>query len=565
MKNSTVTMFTGSHPLLQIVSIFLTAWLAACTGSDESSNLLTETLGDYVCKDKCDRAYFKPFNGQSVHLEIEPTGELSQVFYNIDPGNLSSTPLVLKSSVLISGQAVGADKAVMIDSIKRDKPSRFNDIVALPQVNSIRFLSPQSPMVKTGLGTDAKFSMEVLAGLSYSFILNPSGSHDRAPFYINTGIINDSKQLEFNIDNDPINLTGRIVAKDQLISPNGKEELLIAKVMQGNRLVSSIGSISADGRFSLEISNPLVFEDQMPINLIVLPMDSESALPEVRISLKPEDLSADLDIRDIDLGGINKPISTKIEVHGSDSSLIAKAYLFLNAKIGIGEALVKKPVDPSGVTKLNKLYEGVYDVAVVPSSDSPFAMKLVKSIKFEKGKENHLSITLPKRRALNAVVFAPTGIPVSGAQIEFSRIGEEGLFATEDIYDDMLFKLIASTDDQGKICHRRFGFKTSKENQCQNLLLDDGRYLAHIIPPAGSQLAHKWITLDFPKESDLVINLDQPQVLSGQILAHDRQTPVKRAFITIYLPENGLGNQPRVIGNAITDERGFFKAFVSKP
>lgn len=563
MKTNTAIAPTGSFLLLKVVSIVL---FASCNGPDRSSDLLAETLSDYICQDKCDRAYFKPFTSHTIHLEVEPNGLMSQIFYYVDPALLSSDPIILSEPVEITGKIVSKSKnSAFSESSKRDKSARLGDIVALPTVNNIPFLTLQSPTVKTAVSPDDQFSLTVLSGQSYSFVLNPTGAYDRAPFYFNAGLIDSPEQFEFNLTKKPPFLTGRVVAQDRLISANKKEGPMIAKVMQGNRLVSSTAIIGTDGHFLLEISNPLVFEDEMPIILSIEPLDTESALPRIERKLKLEDLRSHFDIGDIDLGSFNDPIDATIEIRGMDDSVIGNACLFLKAKMGSGESFVKKYADPSGTTKFNRLYEGSYDIAVVPSADSVFAMKLVKSVKFDKKKEKILTITLPKRQEFNAVVFAPTNIPVSGAQIEFSRIGEVGNFATEDIYDDMLFKVIANTDEQGNICNRQYGYSARTNGECSNLLLDEGRYMAHIIPPAGSQLAHKWMMIDFPKENDLVIKLDQPQVLSGQIVSPDRQTPLKHAFITIYLAEANIHNQPKVIGNAITDERGFFKAFVSQP
>ncbi len=159
----------------------------------------------------------------------------------------------------------------------------------------------------------------------------------------------------------------------------------------------------------------------------------------------------------------------------------------------------------------------------------------------------------------------PLGQKVSGAQIQFSRIGEIGNFATEDIFDDNLFKLTAMTNKDGKVCQRQFGFSTANEDECSALLLDEGRYLAHIIPPAGTELAHKWITFDFPEKNELSITLDQPELLMGRVVKNDGITPAVRAFVTVYLAETTMHNQPKIIGNAITDDQGYFRAFVSAP
>ena len=191
-------------------------------------------------------------------------------------------------------------------------------------------------------------------------------------------------------------------------------------------------------------------------------------------------------------------------------------------------------------------------------------MKLIKNAEFlANGENGKIIIQLSRRELLHGTLMDDKNAKVNGAQIELSRIGKIGDFATEDIFDDMLFKLTATTNEEGRICQRRFGFATSNQDDCTPLTLDEGRYLAHITPPPGSKLAHHWLTFDFPKTSTLEIKLEVPQILMGKILAADKISPIKRAFVTVYLAENNLHNQPKVIANAITDDSGNFRAFIS--
>lgn len=558
--------FKAALRLIVLVPIVLPL---ACGSADEDAIAIRNPISDYVCKDNCEVGrFFKPFSRQAVHLEIEPTGEMSQVMYNVDPAHLKTHPLVLKKTIRVTGRAPGAEPYLVEQQSRNgyDKPAAFSDIIAIPLLNQIGFLSPRIPTSKSRLNMDAEFQIDLLSGLSYALILNPAGSRDRAPIHVNVGTLLADGRIDFPADKTSTKITGRVISQDTEIFVNQAMPLMHARVIQGSRLVSSLGMVSGDGKFSLELSSPL-FGDPVdqPITLIVEPIDIETALPRIKQKLKPDLLKKDLDVGNINLGKLKKPISVTIEIHGSDDSTIGNAFLYMSAKVGAGESLVKKQVDGSGTTIFPHLYEGTYDIAIVPPFESKFAMRVVKAVEFDSHDNTQISIDLQKREALNATVSAPTGRTISGAQIEFSRIGEIGDFATEDIYDDMLFKLTASTNDEGRICHRKFGFSTSDKNECATLVLDEGRYLAHIIPPAGSQLSHKWVTFDFPEQNMLSITLDQPEMLVGQILAADFETPIKRAFITVYLAENSVPNQPKVIGNAITDDQGFFRAFVSTP
>ncbi len=541
--------------------------LCGCDPSDAGRANIDSKI-EQACGKLCERGRFRAFSDRAVHLEIEPTGETSQVFYNINPNTMLSQPVVLHKAAHLSGQAVGADLSSSSNNstTNRDKDDAFFDILAIPELNRISFLSPRVPTAKSRLQSSGNYDIDLLHGLAYTIILNPGGERDRAPIHINTGVIADDTHFDFEANKNPTHIFGRVLVNDMLANADNGLPHIQARLMLGTRLISSVNRINAAGEFSLEVSNPIYSDASgQPINLIIEPIDFETALPRIKHKLDMDVLKSDFDVGDINLGTLKKPVQVGFEVRGSDDSLISNASIYLRAPIGAGVAIIKKQVNKMGETKLNHLYEGRYDIAIIPPVDSKFAMRVIKDVEFDSREGIQISVDLQKRDGLIAHVFGPLGQRVSGAQIQFSRIGEIGNFATEDIYDDNLFKLTATTNDQGKICHRKYGISTADKNECSALLLDEGRYLAHIIPPAGSELAHKWITFDFPEKNELSIMLEQPEILVGQILKHDGKTPLAKAFVTVYLAETNMLNEPKMIGNAITDDRGFYRAFVSAP
>lgn len=558
---------SASSALSLLYTASLLASLAGCNFSDDAKTDANSKL-DLACGNYCAQGRFKVFSGQAVHLEIEPTGEMSQVFYNIDPASTLLKPVTLNKTAHISGHATGAEvMAADFDRLNvRDNPDSFSDILAIPSVNRISFLSPRAPTAKSRLQRDGGFGIDLLSGLSYTLILNPAGLKNHAPIHIDAGVINDDGRVDFVIDKNPLHLTGRVMIDDVPANYENGLPHIQARLMLGSRLISSVREIDTEGKFSLEVAKPISADaSSLPLNLIIEPTDFETALPRIKQKLDIDVLNNDFDAGDINLGTLKKPLKVTFEVRGSDDSVISNAILYLRAPIGSGVALLKKQVNKSGETKFNHLYEGHYDIAVIPPVDSQFAMRVIKDVEFDSRENIQISIDLQKREGLSANVVGPLNEKVSGAQIQFARIGEIGNFATEDIYDDNLFKLTATTNDEGKVCNRAFGFTTADKNECTALLLDEGRYLAHIIPPAGSELAHKWITFDFPDKNELSIRLDQPEILVGQILKADGKTPASRAFVTVYLAETNMHNQPKMIGNAITDDKGFYRAFVSAP
>lgn len=520
--------------------------------------------GPIDCGAFCVDHQLKVFDGSTLHIEIEEIGHPAQIFYNVDPALLAQG-LSLHPHITVSGTAEGASAFLKLDAqSNRDNPAFFADIIAIPIANKISYLSPPLPLLKSKLQSDQTYSLEVQSHLDYVFILNPNGLYSRAPIFLKPGALEKNTTLNFDVTKKPHKLIGRVQSSDVNFLASIQIPQIKARVMQGNRLVSSSETIKKDGSIVLELSETfLAPANDAPLMLIIEPQDRENALPRLQIKLDKELIGTDINIGTIDLGQLNPPFKAALEIIGEDKSVIGNATVFMRANVGAGTSFVKKQIDSSGITMFNQLYEGSYDIAVIPPFVSPFAMKLIKDFPLNSGQENTISIELPLRQLLYASVIDNENAKVNGAQIELFRIGKIGDFATEDIFDDMLFKLTATTNEDGRICQRSFGFETSNKNECSPLTLDEGRYLAHIIPPPGSKLAHHWLTFDFPRPDSLEIKLETPQVLVGKIFVAGGIIPIKNAFITVYQAHNYLPGQSKVVANAITDESGIFRAFIS--
>lgn len=543
-------------PLMLLLSI-------SCTSEDieeEEPSIFADDVAD--CGDLCHNQELSNYSGKSIHVEVEETTQAPQIFFNISPENLANG-LALDPVFSISGKALGIDQFLKIEEKAEKKQlSSFADIIAIPIGNKISL--PLRTPIKTRVLDDQSFSLSLPAGGEYALILNPSGLHHRAPLFLEPGIISKDMTLNFDLTAPFPKLLARIASKDTSILAAAEAPKVRAKVVQGNRLISSIEEVKNDGSISLEISPSFNEGDNVPVMLVIEPQDSESALPRLKVKLSKKALQNNIDVGTIDLGSLKAPLEAGVEIIDSHQSGIGNAIIFMKAKVGSGTSLIKKQVDSSGITVFKQLYEGSYDIAVIPPFDSPFGIKLIKNIEFLASKQsNVITIELHKREPLYGTVLDYDDKEVQGAQIELSRIGNIGDFATEDIFDDMLFKITATTNEEGRICQRRFGFGSAKDESCSPLTLDEGRYQAHIIPPPGSKLAHQWLSFDFPKTSTLAIKLVPPEILTGKILAADKNTPLARVFVTIYSTEPGLAKQAKVIANAITDEQGVFRAFIA--
>jgi len=560
-----LVMIRARKSLLALSALWC-ACLMSCQSHDNHLQISVESDINYGCQKDCELSSANKLFDLPVHLEVEPVGQMPQVFYHVKPKSLVSNPIVLRQIIHINGSAASATVHLATTNCQGlEASSAFTDIVATPIVNRNGLLSPPIQTIKSHL-TSAGYQLELEKGLAYILILNPSGACGRPPIIINTGILAMDKQLDFPTSNAVIKGQGRVVSNQPFLFANADKALMRVSLTQGPRLISSIAEVDKHGDFSLEVASPLYSDlHDQPIALIIEPIDFDSPLPRIKQKISYPTLKKDFDLGAINLGDLETPFPATIEIVGADKSNIGNAFLYLSAKIGAGLTQIRKDTDFSGTITFNELYDGHYDIAIVPPFDSEFGMRLIKDVEFDENLNSKILIELNRRKKLNATIVSSAKSTLSGAQIELLRIGELGNLASEDIYEDRLFKLTAVTNEDGRVCHRKFGFSTSDKNDCDGLLLDDGRYLAHVIPPAGTEMAHKWITFDFPKEDHLEIVLDQPQVLMGQIVGSVGQAPIKNAFITVYLADSETHNQAKIIGNAITDDHGFFRAFVASP
>lgn len=519
----------------------------------------------FDCGDFCKEHELNVFKYGKFHIEVDAIGQPPQIFYNVEPKMLAQG-LELNRYITVSGFAQGASAFLKLDAQKEHNPtSFFADIIAIPVANKLNYLSPPLPLIRSKLKSDQSFSIMVQADLDYVFVLNPNGLYNRAPIFLSPGPLNKDTNLSFNVAKEKPKLMGRVSSSDTSLMANFQIPQIKAKITQGNRLVSSVESIKKNGTIVIELSDTFLAPPKdLPLTLIIEAQDPEIALPRVKIKLDKNILGTDINIGDIDLGQLYPPFPATLEIVGADQSVIAHATVFMRAKVGLGTSFIKKQVDSSGLTTFNQLYQGSYDIAVIPPFASPFAMKLIKNFNLETAPKNNIKIELPLRQYFHGTISDSNNNKVSGAQVELLRIGNIGDFATEDIFDDMLFKLTAITNIDGHICQRNFGFETSNQNQCSPLTLDEGRYLAHIIPAPGSKLAHHWLTFDFPKTNSLNINLDSPRVLVGKIFAPKREAVIKNAFITIYSAKNSFYGQAKVVASTITDTNGILRAFISE-
>lgn len=504
----------------------------------------------------------KLFYGNKIHIEVMTQNGKTQVFYFVNSDELA-TGLALKPTKECFGLGKGFESLIKEDQ-EHDlgTGASFSDIIALPESNKNNLLSPRIPNIRTKLSSDQSFKLDLIYGEAYTVILNPSGLYDRAPIFLHVGAKERAVEMMFKEVSNPI-LRGRLGYKNAPLA-FGKNKLpeLKAHVVLGNRLISSVGRLNDDGSFALELAleKSLNFNG-LPVFLLIEPLDPESGFPHIKRRLKAKEIYQNPEMGIVDVGPLNNPFSLKINVRDEEQKPLSKGELILRAKKHDMEILAKKTLNSSGSVVFDELYEGDYEVAVIPPLASPFGLLFKENINISSENHEPLNLILPKRSALKALVVDEQKNFVEGTLFEFSRIGESGSLASEDIFKDLLFKQTALSNDQGQLCRNRNGIFGINDQSCEAPALDQGRYLVHIIPKTP-KLSQAWATFDFPDDRILEFNLTKPKKLRGKILTHDRQNPAPKAYVTIYWADSDLYNQPKVIATALCDEQGYFEVFV---
>ena len=259
---------------------------------------------------------------QKVHIEIEPQGHPAQVFYLLSNRDLAAG-ISLRPTIQVRGWALGAEKYLERDNAKEqhDSMTRFANILALPRANKVHFLSPRMPPIPTELSSDQSFTLALLQGLSYTIVLNPSGLYDRAPLYWNFEQLPTEANLAFNLEEYGQFITG------QIKFTGAKKSLWQVKILQSNRLVSSVSQVKTNGHFLVELSKQLFLGDDVALTLITERADPESTLPQFTENFSPAELLKQPNLNKLDLGRLSSAVAASITISGP-------GHIYLKGKVG---------------------------------------------------------------------------------------------------------------------------------------------------------------------------------------------------------------------------------------
>ncbi len=499
-------------------------------------------LGSLVTLSNCGRdsdITLKLINPNAVvHVDIESSVQsmfIGQQHFEVPITQLFGEGLKLKPLVTLKGSVLGSDskKDAALDS----------DIVAFTH-----FKGPlkNRSYLSANLDNQRQFSLVLVAGQSYTVVVNPQGAALRAPAFFEVNIEADTSR-SFTLPAQGTKVHGkiRVNAPSSVLSVSDK---LWIRVMQDNRQVSSLGRLSETGEFTVFLSRPLYHEDvaAYPLELVIEHTSELNFLSTKRIILPKITEIEELALSPIDLGPSKPLIEAQVLITGTDGMPVRDARLIVRSLVEDGFIQSTTMSDANGLAQV-LIPVGKYDVAIVPKHDDIVGSKKMKDVVFENS--SPLNIRLDKRSELKVRISDGKKTPISGAQVLLSRFAKANSNARENILENAELRLEARSNAQGELS--------------APLLLDSGRYRITVIPPEGSFYPYFTKVLDFPESSFIEVSLEKAVAMTGKLLSQNKDVAVPRSFIRIFAPEiekeTGI---PIFISQAFSQKDGTFSVII---
>lgn len=467
-----------------------------------------------------------------LHVEIEPSansGFVRQHHFNIMLGDLFSNGIELKPTVKFNGRLVKTKSSGLAatSTIQIETPNMNSEVIAIP-VDSVPLSSTPLSAPVDSQGT---FSINLVAGQPFRLIANPQGLFSLPPVFFDV-------KLESDFEGDlPLPSSGRrvfgLINQNSSLSNEQLEDKLWIRVVQGKRQISSLGRISADGRFSVLLANTLFERDtrRFPVELVIEPSADTTFLPTKRIKLALRNDNSDVQVGTIDLGPNQPLVRPRFLIRGPDNAPISDARVFVRALVRDGFIQSSASSDEKGNAEII-VPHGFYDIAVIPKQDETVGFRKLRNVELRSS--DAFEIQLERRSVLDSSIHDELGSPVKGAHMVLTRFARSDANTKEAIVEATEMRLEATSDQMGKWCI--LGLSILSEG-CRAIHLDSGRYKVSITPPEGSRYPYFTQVFDFPERAHLPIVLKRALPLTGKIFGPKSREPVANAFVRIYSSE----------------------------
>lgn len=503
----------------------------------------------------------------TVDIVVEPVGEPKQIFRNVALSTLNNNPLVLSDIAVVTGRVQGIETPLIREEKSFAEFSSgvpvledsFSDFLVIPYENNSLYEKDVAFSIKGNLRPDGSFLMRLIAQGRYWFIFNPDGALDKAPLVFLSPPIEKDEELTLTPPK-PLPFAGKIVASDGTILALFLENARI-RAFRGERQFSSVGHASKDGSFLIELSTTNQ-EEKEPLYLLLDNPDKDITWPTFRFPVDKKALMNPADFQ-VDLGALSPFQPALIEVSNAKNGEAKDAEVILKGNVGNGTATISARLNDKGQARIEKLWQGIYEVAIMPPNESLLGLLSTPHVDFQTPEKMTLRVSLENRPRVNIAINDYQGENKNGFQVEITRLKEHQHFDAS-IINNFTPTGTFAVNDEGIICGPN-SLQNGLPEFCPPLHLDNGKYRAHIIPSAGSMLSEKWVTFVVGAENTLTIELEKPALFSGLIKRTNDQSLGKMAYVTAFWSKSSSEQTPHTIGNAFAHEDGLFEILLVPP
>lgn len=499
----------------------------------------------------------------TVDIMVEPIGEPKQIFRNVALNSLKNEPLILQDIALVTGRVQGIETPLIREEksfaeVSSDVPvleGSFSDFLVIPYENNSLYEKDVPFGIKGNLRPDGSFLMRLIAQERYWFIFNPEGALDKAPLVFLSPAIQKDEEITLT-PAIPLPFGGKITANDAAILVLFLENARV-RAFRGERQFSSVGKPTLDGSFFIEITHT-THEEKEALYLLLDNPDNTISWPIFRFPVEKKALNNPTHFH-MDLGKLNAFQPAHIEVSNAKNGEAKDAEVILKGNVGNGIATISTRLNEKGQARIDKVWQGIYEVAIIPPNESSLAVLSIPNVDFQTPEKMTLSATLQPRPRVHIAINDYQGENKNGFQVEITR---QNLDAS--ILNNFSFKGTFAVNNDGIVCGLYSQQKDISE-LCPPLLLDSGKYVAHVIPSAGSLVSEKWISFAVGEENTVTIELEKPTLFNGLVKRKNDQLLGKMAYVTAFWSKSSFNQTLHTIGNAFALEDGLFEILLVPP
>ena len=273
-------------------------------------------------------------------------------------------------------------------------------------------------VVTTTTDSQGYFQLQLIDGLDYRWSIFPEDT-SYAPLFLDA--ITAEAQEDWGAPillPEPESLrfiTGTLKAN---IQPNATATPIAGlqvRLFSGDRMVSSASQSDENGAFEIRVAQG-EFEH---VELEIVPIEDNTLWPTLRIN--DFVLEDTLDLGPVDLGSWPTENAIRIRVTDPSGEPVSSAKIYAAGDMGKGQIQFLEATDEAGEL-VTSWPDNAYELGIVAPPSSTAGFVVLSQVLFSEI-DNELTVNLPPRQAVEGMVWSPSGPPVNGATLLFTRLG----------------------------------------------------------------------------------------------------------------------------------------------